>query len=635
MAHTYFDVSDVIVYFESNVAASGIQRVQLEFIRQFSMPGHDDYAFVIENGLAFTLLDKALLGEFLNLIDGTVPTRLQLNRLISRIKASNVKVVMVPGDILFVSGAFWISASTSRSWMQARAQGARVGFLCYDLIPLTYPEFCVEGLVDAYSYAIDSVFHVTDFVFTISEHVKTEVERHLQGMNLDLPVIALPLAHELAPVKGEPHVRAVVRDLAKKRYVLFVSTIEARKNHAYTLTLWQQLLATMAADDVPDLVWVGRAGWMVSDLMMRVDRLHHLDGKLHILNQLSDNELKALYEGCWFTIYPSFAEGWGLPVAESLVFGKPCIASNTTSIPEVGGDFVWYIDPLNITAGVDLVTSLIRHPERVEAAARRLRQDFKPRSWADVAVNLMAGFATLRALPRQEIAFDMALTPGVYPLGGGKDNQARLSSRERATLDLMCDGWYNAETWGRWLKGQDGRLSLVRAAASSTLASATNGGDCLLYFKLQAVGHWRGHRLLMTCPQAGFEAVLRPAAGTRDDFYVTMPLPDGPVDFTFQVDRVDVGSGADPRPLSVGLVAFGFAPLADQSACQVLADARESGRPQTHVGIQPIGTAPPFPRRQTSPRAYWLTYVAKRAMQENPLTTAARVVRRIKMHLVG
>ena len=59
----------------------------------------------------------------------------------------------------------------------------------------------------------------------------------------------------------------------------------------------------------------------------------------------SDAELAFLYRNCRFTVFPSLYEGWGLPIGESLWFGKLCIASKTSSMPEVGGDLVDYVDP--------------------------------------------------------------------------------------------------------------------------------------------------------------------------------------------------------------------------------------------------------------------------------------------------
>jgi glycosyltransferase involved in cell wall biosynthesis len=627
MTRTYFDISDVVEFFAYNLAATGIQRVQLEFIRYFST--HEQCMFVIENSgrEGFIVVDNALLLHLVGLVDTGMSSRSDLDPLIRAIRTSPGTAMPNTGDIFFVSGAFWSSSSTSRSWMNAKVRGAKVGFLCYDLIPLNHPEFCDAGLVDAFCYSVDSVLHVTDFVFTISDYVKTEVEKHLKALQLKRPVIALPLAHELAPSKGDGAVGAAVLELTERPYVLFVSTIEARKNHAYTLTLWQRLLATMPADRVPDLVWVGRQGWMVGDLLARVERLDHLNGKLHILKQLSDNELKLLYERSLFTIYPSLAEGWGLPVAESLVFGKPCIASNMMSIPEVGGDFVWYIDPFNVTQGVELVTSLLDNPDRIEAQANRIRDGFKPRLWADVGRNLMAGFKSLEAAElSRDTGFDMSLQPGViYQAGSKRDKSNQLSPREWATLDLIFDeGWYRVEPWGRWMKGVEGGFRLDRSKADAS-------ERVLLFIKAQSVQFWAGSRVRISCPQASQEAFFDVLAGTRFDFYIDMLLPAAALDIIISVDRIDVAGGADARPLSLGLVLFGYA-LAGTSAAQTLLAAADAGPRAKVVQAQPLGTEV-LQVRRVSPGRLWVHHVLKRALNEGVGATARRCIRRVRLYM--
>ena len=79
------------------------------------------------------------------------------------------------------------------------------------------------------------------------------------------------------------------------------------------------------------LVFAGRVGWMVADLMQQLRNAHYLDGKLVLFQDPTDGELTTLYQGAQFTLFPSFYEGWGLPVTESLAFGKPAIISNTCS----------------------------------------------------------------------------------------------------------------------------------------------------------------------------------------------------------------------------------------------------------------------------------------------------------------
>lgn len=92
----------------------------------------------------------------------------------------------------------------------------------------------------------------------------------------------------------------------------------------------------MPADAVPTLVFAGRVGWLVSDLMQQLENTQWLDGKIRFIQNPTDAELQRLYADCSFSVFPSFCEGWGLPVTESLAMGRPCVASNTTSIPEAG-----------------------------------------------------------------------------------------------------------------------------------------------------------------------------------------------------------------------------------------------------------------------------------------------------------
>ena len=76
------------------------------------------------------------------------------------------------------------------------------------------------------------------------------------------------------------------------------------------------------------------------------------------LGHANDAELRALYENCEFFVYPSLYEGWGLPVAEALAFGKFVLASDRGSIPEVGGDLVEYIDPWNASAWAEAISDI-------------------------------------------------------------------------------------------------------------------------------------------------------------------------------------------------------------------------------------------------------------------------------------
>ena len=174
-----------------------------------------------------------------------------------------------------------------------------------------------------------------DAVFAVSHTTAADMEAYAreQGIRLARPVAPLRLGSER---RQPPSVRS--RHLpAPGSYALIVSTIEARKNHLLLFRVWRRMLEEMPSDCVPTLVFAGRIGWLVADLMQQIANTDNLGGKLVIVESPCDTDLASLYHGCLFTLLPSFFEGWGLPVRESLAFGKPCLIAYRTSLPEAGG----------------------------------------------------------------------------------------------------------------------------------------------------------------------------------------------------------------------------------------------------------------------------------------------------------
>jgi glycosyltransferase involved in cell wall biosynthesis len=168
-------------------------------------------------------------------------------------------------------------------------------------------------------------------------------------------------------------------------YVLFVSTIEIRKNHGLLVRLWRLLIARHGADAVPILIFAGQIGWMVDDLLADLAASSYLGGKIEHRPGLSDEELAEAYRGCLFTIFPSLCEGWGLPIAESLAHGKFCVASNRTSIPEVGADLIDYFDPSDDDDVLAKVERVLFEPGYLAAREARVQDEYRPTTWADCA----------------------------------------------------------------------------------------------------------------------------------------------------------------------------------------------------------------------------------------------------------
>jgi glycosyltransferase involved in cell wall biosynthesis len=98
---------------------------------------------------------------------------------------------------------------------------------------------------------------------------------------------------------------------------------------------------------------------------------------------VNDDELIALYKNAQFTVYPSLYEGWGLPVAESLAHGKYCLSSNSSSLPEVGGNLIEYLDPYDVSGWARRLQELSQNDDFIQEMEKKIRCSYSPINWDD------------------------------------------------------------------------------------------------------------------------------------------------------------------------------------------------------------------------------------------------------------
>jgi glycosyltransferase involved in cell wall biosynthesis len=196
------------------------------------------------------------------------------------------------------------------------------------------------------------------------------------------PVDVVPLAHEFAGYAR----RAVLpepRQLKGQAYVLCVGSIEVRKNGLALLKAWIKVRDELG-DRCPQLVFAGKYGWMIEEFHALLAATRHVHGTVTIVESPSDDELARLYRHCLFTVYPSLYEGWGLPVGEAAWFGKFGVVSRESSLPEVCGDLMDYIDPGSPS---DIAAKIIRPlTDAAYLSMRTQRIEAAPlRTWTQVA----------------------------------------------------------------------------------------------------------------------------------------------------------------------------------------------------------------------------------------------------------
>lgn len=305
--------------------------------------------------------------------------------------------VVKPGDILLVIGGPWWHPDHAGLTQKIRSKyNMRFGLLIYDILSLLHPEWCAPTLLKHFRTWVHRILPQADLVLAISQATARDVESYARqhGIPLRGPVIPIPIGTGFAPLPQGTS--AASPDLPEPgSYVLFVSTIEARKNHLLLFKVWRRLLAEMPEGSVPKLVFAGRVGWLVADLMAQLANTNWLDGHVVLIENASDADLAALYRGCLFTLFPSFYEGWGLPVTESLAFGKPCITADNSSLPEAGGGLTRMFDADNLHDAVRVIRETLVDRPGLAAWEAKVRSEFHPVPWSDTASTILAACATL------------------------------------------------------------------------------------------------------------------------------------------------------------------------------------------------------------------------------------------------
>lgn len=251
------------------------------------------------------------------------------------------------GDVLVLLDASW----HLDIWPQvanAKQRGAAVVCVIYDLIPHLHPDYCEQVLVDSFARWMNVAMREADVFMCISQ----TVARQLREMAPDIaPERKKPfrtawfwLGSELdghrPAASAVPETVGRVLSSSAPLY-LYVSTIEPRKNHAYTLAAFEQL---WQAGIQASFAIVGRVGWRCKELIERI-RAHPQFGKqLFLLNDVDDNALARLYDRANGLVFTSTIEGFGLPLVEAQQRGLPVFASDIPVFREIATEGVTFVD---------------------------------------------------------------------------------------------------------------------------------------------------------------------------------------------------------------------------------------------------------------------------------------------------
>lgn len=332
---------------------TGIDRVERAYLERL-MQAPEPLFGLVQTSVGFLLLDRAGCGAVADLVRGRIapPPATLFSRMVRRRDDGRARAEAllrrkalartIPAGLgrtllrHLPEGARYLNvghANLSSSVMKAlrRVPGLRIAVLVHDVIPLVHPEFCRPGTVEPFRRRMSTVAAHADLVIHSAGATRAVTEAEFARLGRVPPGVTAPLGVD-PPVPGRLPPDAVPR----RPHFVMLGTIEPRKNHDLLLDLWARFAPAA------DLMVIGGRGWADRATLARLDA--GIPGVREIRGA-DDAEVAAWLCGARALLFPSRAEGFGLPAVEAAMLGCPVICSDLPVFREILGDKAVYLDP--------------------------------------------------------------------------------------------------------------------------------------------------------------------------------------------------------------------------------------------------------------------------------------------------
>jgi O-antigen biosynthesis alpha-1,2-rhamnosyltransferase len=245
-------------------------------------------------------------------------------------------------DVLLLLDSFWSGGGTLKAAARFRKRGGVVLTVIYDVIPITYPQYCDAANVTSFANAFPIALAVSDGVIAISNAVANEIRCVMAKKNEEMPVkLPVDYFHLGADFTEKNVYEALHSDnwphglWEGSSVFMMVGTIEPRKGHEFVLDAFEHRWREGSTEK---LLILGKVGWKTEALINRIINSPYYGIQLFMVNQATDMDLKEAYQRAYACIMASYAEGFGLPLIEALQQRVPVIASDIPVFREIAGN---------------------------------------------------------------------------------------------------------------------------------------------------------------------------------------------------------------------------------------------------------------------------------------------------------
>lgn len=289
---------------------------------------------------------------------------------------------------VYLNCAFFSIINTDGHAEQIKKSGLRPFYVVYDLLPLEFPEFFWSDETPLRHFNIVNAMASDDStLISISHDVNNKLQNLVNQIGIeckDFFVSQCGVSDVFLKNKLSPD---VVRHCENK-FTIFC-TIEPRKNHILLLNVWREMINS-GATDIPKLSIIGRRGWRNEDVFRLLENSPAIRKYVTVFDSLKDEDMIKEIKSSRATLFPSFGEGWGLPIVESLAMGIPVICSDIPVHRECSQGLATYIHPLDGLGWQQEILKQCKYSPQDDLQQRLKIASFNPIAWTDSANSICA-----------------------------------------------------------------------------------------------------------------------------------------------------------------------------------------------------------------------------------------------------
>jgi glycosyltransferase involved in cell wall biosynthesis len=348
---------------------TGVDRVSLEYIRYFS-PRARAIVRYLGRTIVLSVDESQFLFQALLSVDFSLRGRVVL-KMVKAFLMSGFSPD-IRGTVLFNTGHSGLEKPEYPLHLQKL--GVKPVFFIHDLIPITHPEYCRDGEKEKHVVRMKTSLALAKGVIANSQFTLDSLQAFADTQALPVPTAVVAL---LAPAKLQ---------LGKQPrpiegpYFVILGTIEPRKNHQLLVDVWRKLLS-LQLPIMPKLVIIGQRGWDVEALMQTLEHDEELKPHIVLLSSCSDAQLGNYLQHTQALLFPSFVEGFGMPLVEALSIGVPVIASDIAAFHEIASAIPEYLDPRDPVVWTDMILRYCRDEDSIRQQQLQRIKTFSPTSW--------------------------------------------------------------------------------------------------------------------------------------------------------------------------------------------------------------------------------------------------------------